>query len=496
MRTNLLNRISKLSRSNLCRAMLCGVLCGFLGTVEVTAGERRSGFRAGAYAMDITPEKFPISSNGQLTDRQVTAVHDPLHARCLVLDDGRTKIAIVICDSCMIPRKVFDDAKRLAALKAEIPTSRMLMAATHTHTAVTVGGVFQSEPDLDYQKFLVERIAEGIAKANANLQPARLGVGVGNDPTQVFNRRWLLKDGKFGEDPFGNSTDRAKMNPGNHPDKTKPAGPIDPQIGLLSLQTPSGQPLAVLANYSLHYVGGVGGNVLSADYFGEFANRIARRLDATKVDPPFVGIMSNGTSGDINNVNYALKTRPRREPFEQISIVAESVAENAHKALREMKYEENPTITMMEKEIVLGVRRPSEKDVARAKELLAAAGDGPYKTLPEVYARETLLMTKYPATVTVKLQAIRIGSLGIAAIPCETFVETGLAIKKHSPMKPTFTIELANGYNGYLPTPEQHALGGYETWRARSSYLAVDAEPKIRETVLQLLQRVKSEVDP
>ena len=55
------------------------------------------------------------------------------------------------------------------------------------------------------------------------------------------------------------------------------------------------------------------------------------------------------------------------------------------------------------------------------------------------------------------------------------FVEIGLEIKKKSPLKPTFTIELANGYNGYLPTPEQHELGGYETWRARSSYLEVDA---------------------
>ena len=66
-----------------------------------------------------------------------------------------------------------------------------------------------------------------------------------------------------------------------------------------------------------------------------------------------------------------------------------------------------------------------------------------------------------------------------------------LALKKESPLKPTFCIELANGYNGYLPTPEHHELGGYETWRARSSYLAVDAEPKVRKTLLGLLEQVK-----
>jgi hypothetical protein len=78
--------------------------------------------------------------------------------------------------------------------------------------------------------------------------------------------------------------------------------------------------------------------------------------------------------------------------------------------------------------------------------------------------------------------------------PCETFVETGLAIKQASPLQPTFTIELANGYNGYLPTPEQHALGGYETWRAKSSYLAVDAEPLVRGKQLELLWKVTNAV--
>ena len=57
-------------------------------------------------------------------------------------------------------------------------------------------------------------------------------------------------------------------------------------------------------------------------------------------------------------------------------------------------------------------------------------------------------------------------------------------------LRPTFTIELANGYNGYLPTPEQHALGGYETWRARSSYLEVNASRAIMAAWLELLQEV------
>src|SRR5207248_960564 len=108
-----------------------------------------------------------------------------------------------------------------------------------------------------------------------------------------------------------------------------------------------------------------------------------------------------------------------------------------------------------------------------------------------VYARETVLLAKYPDTVPVRLQALRVVDLGVAAIPCEVFTEIGLAIKKASPLKPTFTVSLANGYNGYLPTPAQHALGGYETWRARSSYLDVNASEAITKTVLELLGEVK-----
>ena len=118
--------------------------------------------------------------------------------------------------------------------------------------------------------------------------------------------------------------------------------------------------------------------------------------------------------------------------------------------------------------------------------MLANAKGAELKSAEQVYARETVLMKHYPAQVPLIIQAMRIGDVGIAAIPCEVFAVTGLAIKQKSPFKQTFTIELANGCNGYLPTPEQHKLGGYETWRARSSYLETEAAPKIFNTLMAL----------
>src|SRR5690606_35092019 len=107
------------------------------------------------------------------------------------------------------------------------------------------------------------------------------------------------------------------------------------------------------------------------------------------------------------------------------------------------------------------------------------------------YAERTLAAHKSKEeTVRAVMQAFRIGDLGIAAIPFEVFTESGLEIKERSPFKDTFTIELANGSNGYLPTPAQHDLGGYETWLG-TCRVEREASVKVTEKILELLGQVR-----
>lgn len=476
-----------ISRIGLSLFLLCAT------TISTLTAQDRPTLRAGAFAQDITPTKFPISSNGNMSDRMARQAHDRLHARCVVLASGPTQLALAVCDSCMIPRELMDAAKAKASQKTGIPAANILISATHSHSCPTVTGVFQSDPDAEYIAFLIDRIADGITVAHSRLQPARVGWGAAQEPGQLFNRRWHLKEGVLGENPFGQKVDTVRMNPGySNPDVTTPAGSVDPEVAILAIQTADGAPLALLANYSLHYVGGVGGEDLSADYFGEFAHRVGRALKVSG-DHPFVGILSNGTSGDVNNVNFSLTAGPKRQPYEQMGLVAEAVAQAAKAAWDSVEFQSSAKLAAATREIELGVRLPSVEDLAQAEARLAAVSGRPLKGAPEIYARETVLLAKYPATVKSLIQAMRIGDLGIVSSPCETFTETGLAIKAGSPLKKTFTIELANGYNGYLPPPAQHDLGGYETWRARSSYLARDAEPKIRATQLELLRQVAAD---
>lgn len=445
-----------------------------------------SKFRAGAATSNITPA-LGVSLNGGMQDRTATHIHDELHARCLVLDDGQTQLAMVVCDSCMIPGSILEAAKHLVHEHTGLPPDRMLMSATHTHSAPTVAGVFQSEPDPEYAEFLTLRIADGVRRAMNELQPARIGWGVGEEPSQVFNRRWRMKPDAIGPDPFGRRADQVKMNPPRGSDQlVEPSGPIDPEVSVLAVQSAEGRPLALLANYSLHYVGGTGGGHVSADYFGVFADRVQELLGADRLDPPFVGIMSNGTSGNINNIDFRRQS-PSQPPYAQMRLVADHVARVAAEVYEKIDFRGDVSLDMRERRLTLGRRLPDRDEVSRAKFVLSQAQGERLTTVEEIYARETVLMADWPPTIDTVVQAIRIGDLGIASTPCETFVETGLAIKEQSPLRPTFTIELANDYAGYLPTAEQHRLGGYETWRARSSFLEVDAERKIRAALLEML---------
>ncbi|MEJ7767260.1 MAG: neutral/alkaline non-lysosomal ceramidase N-terminal domain-containing protein [Chitinophagaceae bacterium] len=447
-------------------------------------------FMAGAATSNITP-RIGTSINGNMEDARIENIHDEIHARAIVLDDGVTRLAIVVADLCMVSREILDEAKRLAHGKTRIAVENMMISATHTHSAGTACSVFQSDPDPGYVTFLGERISDAIIRANKNLQPARIGWGTGQEPGQVFNRRWNMKPGTVLLNPFG-THDKVLMNPGiKNPNLLSPAGPTDPEVSIVSIQSLRGEPIALLANYSLHYVGGTGNGDISADYYGMFADKMKQLLKADYQELPFVAIMSNGTSGNINNVDFGGERPGIRTPYSQMKRVANIIAAEAYKVLASVNYQDWISLGCQQKQIALGVRLPGSDEVKRAKEIIAKAKGPIMKTKEEIYARETVLIANYPKQVSIILQAFRLGDLAITAIPCEVFVETGLELKAKSPFKPTFNISLANGYNGYLPTPQHHELGGYETWRARSSYLEVGASSKITETLFQLLETLK-----
>ena len=448
-------------------------------------------FLAGVATSNITPWLGDGLVGNFGTPPPAKYVHDELHARCFVLDDGTTRIALVVSDNIYISREVLDDAKRQVTEATGLPADRMLMSGTHTHSSVSARWKNPLQPEkefTEYQRFVAHRIADGVRCAINNLRPARVAWGTADLPGQVFCRRWLMKPGTELFNPFG-EPDHAKMNPGNSPNLLKPAGPVDPQIAFLALETLDGRPLGLLANYSLHYVGGTGPNHISADYFAVFADRIQELLGADRQDPPFVAAMSNGTSGNINNNNYAVP-RPKKQPYEQMRLVADQCAQAVCQQYKKLVWHDWVPLGMRQRELELAVRKPTPAQLEHAKKLLSEPERPDRFPHERSYAQSALLLQNSPETVRVILQAVRIGELGIGAIPFEVFSEIGLELKARSPLKPSFTMELANGGYGYLPTPEQHKLGGYETWLGTNK-VEVQASTKIVNALLEMFAELK-----
>ncbi len=447
------------------------------------AAEREGGtLRAGACAINISPKKLPVIVSGSFFSRTANAVRDPLHARCLVLDDGTTRVAIVVVDTLFLSRELLDAVKAAAAKSTGIPAERMLISATHSHSCPSALGCLGTDADEAYCQYLPGRIVEGIEQATKNLAPARVGWAATSAPEHTHCRRWIFRPDRMRTDPFGQRTVRAHMHPGyQNPACIGPSGPPDPGLTILSVQSPNGRPIALLANYSMHYYGA---GAVSADYYGEFCRRLAALIGAQKQAPPFVAMMSHGTSGDLHWMDYS---KPKNPPG--LHRYAASLAKLAHQACQKIEYHDRVPIRMGQRLLRLGRRLPDEKRLAWAKDVLAKMGDRLPKNWPEVYAREAMYLHDEPSRELI-LQALRIGDFGITTIPCEVYGLTGLKLKALSPLRPTMNIELANGAEGYIPPPALHPLGGYNTWPARTAGLEVQAEPKIVEAVLGLLEEV------
>lgn len=449
-------------------------------------------FKAGAATSNITPP-LGMEIVGNFAPRPIAAhVHDELHARCLVLDDGETKLAFVVADIISLSRDVWDEAKQKIEAATGIPASNMMFSGTHTHSSVSP--LTNADPSLNYRQHLISRMVDGVRRAWNNLEPAKIAWGAGRLPQHVFNRRYKLKEGMTNANPFG-GLDRAVMNPSGliRAKLDGPAGPTNPEVFCLSVQAKDGRQIAMMANYWLHYVGGVPREHLSADYFGEFCRIIETKLAAGPEHPPVVGLLANGPCGDVNNNDYSGKSPTiQRGPYEKIRLVAGDLAAEVLRVSETLKYQDWIPLKAAVAELELGVRRPTPEMIEWAKGVLAKGKDSqPAHRLEQPYAERTLAARDAkPDTVSCIMQAFRIGDLGIAALPFEVFTEIGLEIQARSAFRDTFTIELANGSNGYLPTPSQHDLGGYETWLG-TNRVERDASVKITAKVLELLDRVK-----
>jgi len=450
-------------------------------SVAVSAAPAATKLRAGAATSNITPPIGTLRVGG-FVPMPSTHVHDELHARCLVLDDGRKKIAIVICDLLGFHRSVSDEARRIIQETTGIPPENVLISATHTHSAGTALGTarYVNEQKLDdYQLFVARRIADGVRRAQNLLRPAEIAFRSVDLPEPLLNRRWFWKEGKGQPNPFGKIEKVYKTGaPG--PEFSHPAGPTDTALSIVALREPAGRLIAAYCAYSMHYAGMGMPNAISADYFGFFCEELKRLQGEREDGPPFVAMLANATSGDVGpdqrRYNHLDKTHG---PYGRSQAAGGEVARAAQAALQGIDdWKDHADLDARYRELDISWRTIEPELITWAKEVEAKAprlATGPipsgakWATTPDwatrlSYAGRVQALAAKTDKVKFPVQVLRLGDICIGTSPCETYSEIGLEFKKRSPFAKSFMVELSHSMLGYLPPPHQFANGEYSTW--------------------------------
>jgi neutral ceramidase len=448
-------------------------------------------FYAGAAMMDITP---PVGTalGVDFIPHYARFIHDPIYAKALVFRDEKELLAIVIVDICIMGTDFIDEIKRGIQHQTGIHRKNILIASNHDHASGNVVGLLASAVDIAFRTKLPGLIVKAVQMAKEKLRPAKIASGTVNVPDYVLCRRYIMKEGYVAMNPVTGKPDKVKTNPiGAEQFIISQASPVDPGLGFMAIKGMDEKWIAILANYSLHYVGDWHEDSVTGDYFGEFSRKILSKLNAGE---EFVGIMSNGTSGDVNIWDFKFPDRLPKGDYEKTSLIGETLAQKVFEALQNSHWQNNPQIAHNYKELELSVRKPSLQELEVATQTIIEKGFDNLKMdedgISRIYAREQILLNEYPDTVRLPIQAIKIGNQIIGALPGEFFSETGLLIKKAITDSDYFSISLANGYGGYIPPVHEMERGGYETWRARSSFMEPKAEEKIRKELIKLIMKL------
>ncbi len=452
----------------------------------------RAEFRAAFAERDITPEigmEVPGGYGKALSKR----IHDPCKVRAVVFDDGQREVALVGLDALHVHRALVLEVRALLQKKCGLAPEAVMIGASHSHSSGPLGPIGDYDhaspfiQDLAYKKSTVgnaayvakvrDAIVEAVAAAHDARAVATAGFGTGREDQVAFNRRIRMKHGL------------AFSHPGKgNPDNVEFAGPTDPEVGVIGVWDADGKLLGCIVNFACHAT--ANGPWISANWIYYMERAIQGYFGAdAKV------VFLQGACGDVTQVNNLDPlASPDGDAWSQF--VGGRVGAEAVKVLLGMSQTRTAEVPIefAQKTWSIARRVPAPDRVKAALELVQK----PEKDAgPDwVWAKETAmldaLIAKSPR-VEAEAQAIQIGPVVCLAVPAEYFCQFGLEMKAGSGFPITFSVELANGCVGYVPTEEAFGPhgGGYETRLTSYSNLEITAGTQFRGTALELARRLK-----
>ena len=443
-----------------------------------------SGLRAGIGIADITPPGG-YRMSGYFSERCSLGASDPLKAKALVLEQGSQRLAYVACDLIGLPSEVTATARERIEMRTGIASSDVVIAATHTHTGPLYWGALRdffhrravrregsdSSETVDYAAELTAKIVSAVDEAISQLRPVALEAGAVQQPGLAFNRRFHMKDGSV------------RFNPGVlNPDIVRPAGPIDPQLGMLFLSAAgSSRPVAALINYALHLdtVKRENKQLFGADY-----PCALERCLREKYGPDFCLFFATGTCGDINHIDVTRRERPDSEQIGET--LARTVIANEDR-LQSLV----PSLAVEREVVTVPLQCVDAEQIAQAGKTLEQIESDQVSFIEKVKAYKTLAIKERGGPdIALEVQAMRLSAdVALVCLPGEVFVDLGLAIKKASPFPVTLVAELCQDAPGYIPTQKAFQEGSYETVNSR---IAPGGGERMADAAIRLLRQLKT----
>jgi len=436
--------------------------------------------RTAAASVDITPPiGLPIGGNVR-DDNISRGIHDNLYCDIILLEESNEKVCFLDFDLLALDYKMCNYIKSEIIKKSDLDFEKIVITCSHTHSGPDVGDFFKDEISkecVEYIKNVALIVSERVGTMDKELKDSIIKISKSAVYDLSFNRRLVMKDGPM------------RMNwEGVDPETVeKVAGPIDPDLFVISIYDTSEKIKALMVNFTLHPAILVGQDWLwSKDYINYLNNYIKDRLEHD-----VVVFFANGAEGNINHINY--QDRNQERGFKEARRIGESLGKYVLDAIDSAEKIESTNLKCLSSIINLPLRSISKEEIDNAKKLIEERGDYIPSLLDgvpdEVYAREIIKLSKIKDKyVETQIHAVRIGDNAIATLPGEVFVEFGLRIKKESPFKNTLVFGLANDCVGYVPTNEAFDEGGYEVKTATTSKLDRNAGDILASEVIKLIK--------
>jgi hypothetical protein len=427
----------------------------------------KSTFEAGFANVEYTPE-IGLELQGQMTRRVATETRDPLSANAMALRQNGLTVVLATLDVCTLDEQFVRETQRLFEQQNNVPAAHLLIHATHTHVAPAIHDLIgEGETNAEFVSSIQEKLLQAVAIALKNLQPVELFAGCGHMEMMGWNRRAVFEDGSA--KMYGNS---------DSPGFAEMEGPRDPQLPVLFAKNENGKIIGVLVNFASHPNCIEGESRYSADLPGEARRLIGEALDGAKV-LYLTGAAGNTAPSILNPVANPQPWRGEEGLIRSGRYLAGEALKTIAETISPM---ENPQLQLEQTTLDIPLKPwPSENYPWYPQ------GKGAAEIYYERSKKEWPQLLQEPLLNKVNLNVLQIGDAILCTNPAELFVEFGLEIKKHSPAKSTFISELTDGYVGYVPTAKAYRGGGYETWPAPSSRLALDAGDQIVEATKVLL---------